>query len=224
MSMDYFEAWQQEAEEQFWENVPKQLHEESVKVYLGVYGDAIDARVDNLSEMAGRLQAAGEHGATLTVAATTIEIMIQYFCVRPIVEGAFLSDVWATTLAKWIVEARAQDQRKILVGFLRIWNIDLNEIKLRDGTRRLWQTIHELILPKRNQFVHRGGAVTLEDATTALECAECFRREIVSQFAARLGFTLDKTREWARTEHGEFGSGMRFCAGDPFVAHRSSVG
>jgi len=223
MSIDYFEAQQQAAEEEFWENVPKQLHEESVKGYLGVYGDAIDARVATLSEMAGRLQTAGEHGATLTVATTVIEIMIQYFCVRPIVEGAFLSDVWAITLAKWIVEARAQDQRKILVGILRVWGIDLNEIKLRDGTRKLWQTIHELILPKRHQFVHRGDTVTPEDAATALECADCFRREIVSQIAAKLGFTLDKTQEWARIVHGELGGEMRFKAGDPFVVREQAA-
>jgi hypothetical protein len=45
-------TWQEVAEEEFWENVPQDLHEGAVKDYLGTYGDAIESRVAGLSKTA----------------------------------------------------------------------------------------------------------------------------------------------------------------------------
>jgi hypothetical protein len=117
---DYDYYRNQDAEAEFWDNLPTQLHEESVSSYLGVYGDAITARVKRLTDMALSLHSRGFYGPSITISVTAIELMIEYFCVRPMVEGAFVSEMWAECLAKWVVKTRPTDQREILVAILRL--------------------------------------------------------------------------------------------------------
>jgi hypothetical protein len=220
MSDSYDEIMNQEAEAEFWENLPKQLHEESVGSYLGVYGDAIEARITGLINMANALLESGFWGASLTVSATAIEVMIGYFCVRPMVEGAFLSDLWAQCLARWVVKTRPVEQRQILVGILRLSDIEIEKIVLADK-QPLWETIQVRVLKKRNCFVHRGDDVSKEDAELGISCAASFRREVVFRIAERLGFSLPETGCWAHVVYGSTGPGhsrgeRHFSARDPF--------
>ena len=221
MGIDYYEAMQQQAEEEFWENLPKELHESSVQSYLGSYGDAIDTRIESLAKMAQSLLDKGFYGPSLTVSAAAIEVMIQYFCIRPLVEGAFLSEVWAVELSRWIVDARASDQRKILIGLLKLWEIELETILLEDKTP-LWGTIHSVVLIKRNKFVHRGDEVSEAEAALGIKCCQSFRNEVIGRIASRLGFTLDKTGCWARVVHegvepGDLTGETRYSKRNPFT-------
>jgi hypothetical protein len=193
---DRYEYEREAAEAEFWEKLPKQLHEEAVWSYLGVYGDAIEARVKGLANMAQTLHEGGFYGPSIVVSATAIEIMIAYFCVRPMVEGAFVSEAWAECLARWVVETRPADQRKILVGILRIWSIDIEKIVL-DDKKPLWATIHSQVFEPRNQFVHRGDDVPREHSQLGLTCTGLFQKEVVGKISEGLGFTLAKTGCWA---------------------------
>lgn len=220
MGIDYYEAMQQQAEEEFWENLPKELHESSVQNYLGGYGDAIDTRIDSLAKMAQSLLDKGFYGPSLTVSAAAIEVMIQYFCIRPLVEGAFLSEVWAVELSRWIVDARPSDQRKILIGLLKLWDIELETILL-EGKEPLWGTIHSVVLIKRHKFVHRGDEVSKAEAILGIKCCLSFRSEVIGRIASRLGFTLDQTGCWAKvvrksTEPGHLTGETRYSKGNPF--------
>jgi hypothetical protein len=219
---DYHSSRNEEAEAEFWYNLPTQLHEESVWSYLGVYGDAIAGRIKRLTDTAIALHVSGFYGPSITVSATAIEIMIAYFCVRPMVEGAFVSETWAECLAGWVVGTRPKDQRKILVGILRIWNIDVEKILL-DDKKPLWATIHSEVFEPWNQFVHRGDDVSKEHSQLGLTCAELFQKEIIAKIAERLGFTLSKTGCWAHIAgEGPVLGGMqrgerRFKPRDPFT-------
>ena len=194
---DRYEYEREAAEAEFWEKLPKQLHEEAVWSYLGVYGDAIEARVKGLASLAQTLHDRGFYGPAIVVSVTAIEIMIAEFCVRPMVEGAFVSETWAECLAGWVVKTRPADQKKILVGILRIWNIEIEKILL-DSKKPLWTTIHSDVFEPRNHFVHRGDDVSKEQSQLGLTCTELFQKEIVEKIAERLGFTLAMTGCWAR--------------------------
>lgn len=207
-------TWDEIAEEQFWENLPKDLHEEAVKSYLGSNGDAIDARVEPLRSLAQDLVAQKFFGPSLTVSATALEVMIHYFCVRPIVEGAILSELLAAQVTRWIVGARSSDQRRLLPALLRPWGIELDKLLLPDNSP-MWEKVQSRVIKKRDEFVHRGDPATEEDARLALECVRSFRTEVVLKFAGRLGFTLEKTGRWA---HIILESGaINFGTIDPFA-------
>lgn len=198
MSYDYHDYMQEEAESRFWENLPTQLHDESVSSYLGVYGDSIAARVVRLSDMAQQLHSGKFFGPSVVVSATAIEVMIAYFCVRPMVEGAFVSEAWAECLAAWVVATRPADQRKILVAMLKLWKIDVAAILLEDGKTPLWSTIQTVVFEARNKFAHRGDDVTEGDSQQGIVCTNIFQKKIILPMSLRLGFTLSETGLWAK--------------------------
>jgi hypothetical protein len=193
---DRYEYEREAAEAEFWEKLPKQLHEQAVGSYLGAYGDAIEARVEGLATMARTLHESEFYGPSIAVSVTAIEIMIEYFCVRPMVEGAFVSEDWADCLADWVIRTRPPEQRKILVGILRIWSIDIEKILL-EGKKPVWATIPSEVFRPRNHFVHSGEDVSKEQSKLGITCTELFQKEIVAKIAVRLGFTLAKTGCWA---------------------------
>jgi hypothetical protein len=220
MSYDPADAMREDAEAAFWEQLPKDLHEGSVKDYLGHYGDAVDERCATLKQTAKSLFDAGHLGSSLTVSMTALEVMIHYFCIKPLVQGAFLSDLWADTLARWIVKNRPSEQRALLVGILKVWGIDLQAIRLANG-ESLWGTVHSRMLPKRNEFVHDGAELSREDVALAMDCVEAFYKEIVGQLAKKLGFTLEKTGKWSEVVNpssgpGHLGGETKYSRGSPF--------
>ena len=193
---DRFEYERQEAEAEYWEKLPKQLHEEAVWSYLGVYGDAIEDRVKRLITTAHEMHKSGFYGPSLTTSVTAIEVMIAYFCLRPMVEGAFLSELWADILAKWVIGVRRKDQSGILVRILKLWDIDI-EIVLLPDKKPFWGTLLSLLFNSRNRYVHHGDEVPKEHSELGLSCIELFHLEVIVKLAQRLGFTLAKTGCWA---------------------------
>jgi hypothetical protein len=193
-------SWDEIAEEEFWEQVPQDLHEEGVRRYLGSNGDAIDARVANLATMAEDLLAANFPGPSIVASVTALEVMIQYFCIRPIIEGAILSDLMAHEVTKRIVGGRSSDQRNLLAPILRPWGIELDKTLLPNN-KPLWSEFQKVVVKKRDGFVHRGDDVSKEVAALAVESTKSFRTQIVMGIARRLGFTNEKTGCWSRVDH-----------------------
>lgn len=89
--------------------------------YLGKYGESIEQRVQSCRDEATNLMNLGFCGPSLAASVTGIEIAIRFFLFRPIVQGAFLSEEWADTLADRIVRRRTADDREMLPNILRHW-------------------------------------------------------------------------------------------------------
>lgn len=199
-------TWEEAAEDEFWQRVPNDLHEEEVRSYLGHNGDAIDERVGGLISVARKLLDSNFPGPSIVASVTALEVMIQYFCVRPIVEGGFLSELIAHEATRRITAGRSSDQRSLLVHILRPWGIELEKTVL-EGGKPLWGEFQSVVVKTRDAFVHRGDDVPVEIAALGLNCANEFRSKIVEAIGKRLGFTPDKTGVWSQVIHDSIGPG-----------------
>lgn len=206
-------SWDEIAEEQYWEQVPKDLHEEAVRTYLGENGDAIDERVSTLRSNAKDLLAASFPGPSIVASVTAMEVMIQYFCIRPLVQGAFLSDLIAFEVAERIIPSRGADARTLLTPLLSPWKIELKRLVLPNG-EPLWGRILDPVMKVRNAYVHRGDPVQAAAAELAIECVRTFRDKVVLKIAAQLKFTIQKTDCWSKvvSERG----GIEYSRTSPF--------
>jgi hypothetical protein len=203
MSIDWYdiaydEYLQDRYEQELIDNALRSISEENVRSYLGRNGDAIEERIRFCLDQAEKLQSEKYWGASLVLSVTAIELIIRFMLLRPLVEGAFLSDEWADILSKRIVTSRAAGDRDLLPAVLRNWNIDITQRSLRNG-KLLWETMRTVIWPRRNHFVHQASPVSEQEASIALECANAFM-EIVLEVANRLGFTLSLTGKWCEID------------------------
>lgn len=182
---------------EFAEQVLKDRSIEGGRYYLAIYGDAVEARVSHLLAQARDLTALKYPASALVLAATAIEITVRFMLVRPLVQGAFLSDEWAELLAARIGTGKPNEDRKIVRALLKQWSLDIDSISLRGGDR-LWDTITIRVLPKRNKVVHAGESATLEDAGLGIECAERLLSEVVHPIGKALGLTVERTGRWCQ--------------------------
>lgn len=205
------------AEEEFIEESLKGISHENAKMYLGTYGDAVDVRVQGCLKEAEELLASGHAGPALCSAATAIELMIRYLLLRPLVQGAFLSDEWAALLAHRIVSGRSADDRRFLPAVLRQWGIDITTFRTASGVA-VWEYVLNQLWPTRNRFIHRADRPAREVAATAIDCAQYFRRDIVGSLASKFGFTLEVTGKWCeiRWETPTSRGSSAYDPGDPF--------
>lgn len=210
---------QEAAEEAFIEETLKGISTGNAQEYLGSYGDAIQDRVDRCIKDARDLVASGSNGSATVMAASAIEIVIRFMLVRPLVQGAFLSDEWSAILANRIASSRSAEDRELLPAILRQWKIDITAITLDDGSH-LWPSIVRLVWPKRNKIVHQGDTATQNEAQLSIDCAATLMSKVVTVLAGQLGFSLDTTGKWAiiRRKHcgpkGEY-QGMTSQTFDP---------
>jgi hypothetical protein len=109
---------------------------------------------------------------------------MRYMLVRPLLQGAFLSDSWAKLLDKHIFQGRMAQalERQLLPSVLGMYDIKIEDLKLSDGSG-LWKTFVTKIVLKRNAIMHDGDAATPQEAKLALECANTLRK--VSRCADR---------------------------------------
>src|SRR5216684_5102359 len=202
MSQDPANYW----EEEYWEEIGRQediaaaiknLSEEPIREFLGTYGDAIDARLDNTLAMARYASQSGFPRYAVVGAVTAIELIMRYMLVRPLLQGAFLSDSWAKIFAKHIIQgqmAQAQE-RQLLPSVLSMYDIKIEDLKLSDGCA-LWKTFVTKIVLKRNAIMHEVDDATPAEAQLALECANTLRRVVVAQIGKKMGFDLEKNGAW----------------------------
>jgi hypothetical protein len=201
------------AQAEFIEETLKSISQDGVRNYLGTYGDAVDARIENCMKDARMLLSGGFFPSVVVSAVTAIELTIRFLLLRPLIQAAFLSEEWASLLTQRVTSGRSVSDREILPQILHLHDIDLNNVKLPDG-RPLWQTIIEGVYVIRNRIVHRAEPVSQDDATLAIQCADLLRNEVVMPYAKKLGFTLERTKCWQRTN--KLLSGARYNPRDPF--------
>ncbi len=220
---DYWYYEQEEAMEAFLEDSLKNISEDNVRSYLGRNGDAVETRIKDCLRQARELKHLNHFASALTISATAIELILRFLLIRPLVQGAFLSDDWAEILSKRISSGRSVEDRALLPAVLKLWDMDISDIKLANGAA-LWDTILKHVQPKRNNIVHAGETASKSDAMLSIECAETLLQQVVYPIATKLGFTLETTGKWceirgekgAPGEDGYHSWGQSFVPDDPF--------
>lgn len=179
---------------EFIEDSVAQIAQDSVRGYLGTYGDAVEERVKQCVEEAKKLLESNFWGPSLTLSVTAIEIIIRFMILRPLVQGAFMSEEWAEILSKRIATGRSAEDKKMLPAILRQWGIDITTIKTKTD-EPLWENIQHLT-QKRNDFVHSGEKIQKHEAIKGLEAADALITEIIVTLAHKFGFSLAETGKW----------------------------
>jgi len=206
---------QEEYEANLVEDALRQISKDGARAYLSRYGDAVDARVTACLAEAEQLTATHHPGSALALVATALEIMIRFLLLRPLVQGAFLSDRWAGILATRIATGRTAEDRELLPAILRQWGLDVTKIKSPGGIH-VWPLIVGQLWSIRDGFVHRFDPVSPDLAVQTVECARAFRDQVVGHVAKRLGFTLAETGKWSAIKKGDkVIEGV--APGDPFA-------
>ena len=127
--------------------------EENVRTYLGSYGDSISLRIQACLADGRQLLLDSYFGPAVTLAATATEITLGFLVLRPLMQGAFLSEEWAEILTRRAIAGRFAEDRKLIPRVAAQWGIDLMKLSLTDG-ENLWETITNELWRTRNNFVH----------------------------------------------------------------------
>ena len=176
----------------------EQIAQDNVRSYLGVHGDAVEKRVRQCILESKKLNDSNFWGPSLSLSITAIEIIIRFMILRPLVQGAFLSEEWAEILSKRIAKGRSAEDRKILPSILHQWGIDITKIKT-NSNELLWEIIKNLI-QTRHDFVHSGAEVKEQDARKGLEAADSLITNVIYPISEKLGFTLTETGKWHKID------------------------
>ena len=192
---------------------------DSTRAFLGTYGDAVTARVEQAIADARALLASGQAGPATTLATTAVELIVGYLVVRPIVQGAFLSDEWAGVLTEQILGGRTDEARRLLPIIAKAWDLDLDKAVLA-GDKPVWGYFVGFVVPARNAFVHRAEPVKPEIAKQAIECAEVLLRALVVAVGRSVGMNWP-ANPWHLAYAVEGFTIQIFEQGDPFVAKGS---
>lgn len=186
MSMSWEEAQAEEAydalREEIIEEALRDMAWEPTVAYMRRYGDAVEARISESVERAQSLLTAGFTGPSLVSAGTAIEVTIRYLILRPLVQGAFLSDEWAAILSNRVLARRAAEDRQLLPAVLKHWNLDIDQVRMKSGNP-LWQILHEDIWKARNNHVHRGDPVEPGMSQLGIEAATMLRETAIEALA-----------------------------------------
>jgi hypothetical protein len=171
---------------------------EAAKTYLMRFGDAIDERVQECLRQAESLRA-DFPGASLTLSITSVEIMIRFLLLRPLTQGAFLSEQWAEVLLRRIGMGRTSGDRELLPAVLRNWNVAITDFRISAG-KPLWTFLTDSAWPARDRFVHALDPIAAELANEVFEAARTFREQVIGRIATTLGFTLERTGHWCKIQ------------------------
>ena len=172
---------------------------DNVRDYLCPHGDVVEDRVQTLLGRAQDLANHGFYGPATTVAVTASELIIRFLLLRPLVQGAFLDDIWAAILTDRVVRGRSADARGLLPRVLKGWDVELTEIRLSTGAM-MWNRLLD-VWKQRNDFVHLGKPVEEEAAQLAVECAEALLG-VARQIGLRFGCGPRATGSWREVRSG----------------------
>jgi hypothetical protein len=196
------ELEEQALEEMFRDWLPEALWErqaEAAAKYLQTFGDAPYERVLRCLDDGRSLLAAGHHEAALSRAFTAIELMVGHLLFRPLFMGVFLSEEIAARIVQEIINGKGEKERILVPTVLKHWNIDVERLRLPDGTP-LWSAVTDPIRLKRNAVVHEGAQASESEASNAVAAAELLLEEVVYSLAKELGFTLKETGKWSEIQ------------------------
>jgi hypothetical protein len=222
---DYSDYEEEEQYQRMIEESLRSVSEGAATSYLGTYGDAVQQRVDQSLSVARELAGAGFHAAAVVAATSAIEITIRFLLIRPLLQGAFLSDEWAEVLTKRIASGRIAGERELLPAVLRQWSVDITKLR-NAGGELLWETSLPAVWRKRNLVVHEAASATSDDSNRAVQSAELLLKEVVAPLAKRLGFTIETTGKWSeiREEAGSVADGTYRSRMQSFLDNASPFG
>ncbi len=199
---DYWADYaREEYESQLIEHGISDRTNEQISNYLGIYGDAIQERIDRCLNDAKVQLKNGFPSSAIVSAVTASELSIHFFILRPVLEGAFLSEEWSEILMNRILNQRAASDRKLLPAVLHQWKINLAALKLSND-EQLWNLFVTAILPLRNDIVHQGANASNEQAEQSIRFAYTFLEKVVAPLSDRFGFSWSKTRKWSSIQQG----------------------
>lgn len=190
-------------ETEYIEDLLSERSRDSVRMYLAVYGDAIEKRVRECLADARDLLASGQHGLSLVRSATASELVIGYLVVRPLVRGAIMSEQWAAILTEKIIYASRRNDKELLPPLVKQLEIDLDAIVLPSGGR-MWQRLvgkDDGVWAGRDAFLHLSLPASEEMARTGIEAVEALLSGLAAPLAARFGLSWPETT-WASTSFG----------------------
>jgi len=168
---------------------------DKIREYLGTYGDAIESRVNKCVFEAKKLEEIKYYGLSLVRAVTAMEVIIRYFVLRPLLEGAFLADKLTSIIIKRILPKRSYADRGLLIDLTKHWEIPLTDLKLSDDSK-LWTTFNEEIVPKRNRVIHKADDIEEKYALLAIECVDIFMLNVIMPMAKKFDMDWPDTRVW----------------------------
>ncbi|MCK4644984.1 MAG: hypothetical protein KAU46_01915 [Candidatus Aminicenantes bacterium] len=186
---------QEEFEAEIAAKVIADLPLDKIRDYLGTYGDAIESRVNKCVLEAKKLEEIKYYGLSLVRAVTAMEVIIRYFVLRPLLEGAFLADKLAGIIIQRILPNRSYSDRGLLIDLTKHLKIPLTDLKLSDDSK-LWATFNEKIVFKRNRVVHRADDIEKKYALLAIECVDIFMLHVIAPIAKKFGMGWPDTRVW----------------------------
>ena len=191
---------------------------EAVRLYLATHGDAVDERIQQLLADSRGLYAADYFGPSLTHSATAAELIVRFLVLRPLIQGAFLSDEWAEILTRRVEQGRSADDRELLPAIARRWDIDLAAVRLADGSP-VWEFLVKDLWPTRNRHVHAGERVPGYTAAQAIEAVDLLIADVVVPLAGKLELSWPATSwhevNW-RSATGLVGRRQTFDRQSPF--------
>jgi hypothetical protein len=196
MSITLEEAWEQTAreayEKELIEDALKEISYDGISHYLFRYGHAIQTRVEECLKSARDLHKGKYYGPSIVCSCTAVEVTIRYFILRPLMQGAFLSDEWAEVLTGRIVSGKTHQEKDMLPSILRFWKMDINGIKLTSG-EYLW-AFYGQIWTARNKYVHQGNPVPRELSAKAIKAATLLVKLANDVLVKALGWKKGKHR------------------------------
>lgn len=199
MAMEEF--YREKYEQELIDKALKDISETSVRNYLGKYGDAAQKRIDYCISQAKNLFDQKFFGASLVSSATSIELIIRFMLLQPLLQSAFLFDEWADILTKRIATGRTAEDKDLLPAVLRRWDIDITKLVTSTG-KPLWENVTKL-WDKRNDFIHQALQLQECEAQDSLDCAKTLLAT-VGQIAEKLGFTLNVTGKWCEISGNDY--------------------
>ncbi|MEO8435836.1 MAG: hypothetical protein ABI596_13130 [Pyrinomonadaceae bacterium] len=186
---------------------------ENASWYLGTFGDALEQRVRALIDEAKTLAKLGHSGPSVVLCASALELIVRYFVLKPLVSGTFLKDIWADLLVDKLVSGQSSRDRELLPLIASEWGIDLESIKLMNGTGA-WAFFKSDLVQRRNAFIHKGEAVQPEFSLKAVECAEVLFDGLLTRIARKFQLGWPESGAWHKPAMGTRGSFYKPC--DPF--------
>jgi hypothetical protein len=169
--------------------------EDRARDYLYTYGDAIWARVQRSMREAEELLADRRPEASLAFSAIAAELTIRFLLVRPLLGAIIFSDVIAERVTGQFVTGRTTLDRQVLPLVCQHWNLDTSGLRLSDGSP-LIAYLTTALWTQRNDLVHRGAAVEMQEAERAQQAVRMMIQFLVSPIAARLSFRWP-SQPWA---------------------------